>query len=69
MEPGEDTRIFPVLGFQFGEQLSQIRPGECPVERRRRPFVPRLEGQQPVLELAQRRKVVRRDDLALDDRE
>src|SRR5579872_2926867 len=49
-----------LLGFEFGEQVGQIHPGERPLKRFRGLLVPCLERQQPVVELAQRGDVVRR---------
>src|SRR2546425_12295251 len=58
-----------MLGSELGQERSKILAGEGPLERGRRSFVVILEAEQAVLDLGQRGKVVRRQDLALDDRE
>src|SRR5438093_13113095 len=57
------------LGFEFGQEFGQIRPGKGPLKGPPRLLVPGLERKEPIVEFAQRREVVRRDDLALDNRE
>src|SRR5713101_3353286 len=58
-----------MLGSELGQERSKILAGEGPLERGRRSFVVILEAEQAVLDLGQRGEVVRRQDLALDDRE
>ena len=58
-----------LLGLQLGQEGNQVIASEGPLKRLRGLLVSHLEGEQPILEFAQRCEVVRRDHLALDDRE
>jgi hypothetical protein len=54
---------------EFGEQSGEIAAGEGPLERLCRVDVVVLEAKKPFADGAERSEVVRREDLALDDRE
>jgi hypothetical protein len=58
-----------VLGFELGQQGRQVGARERPLKGFWCLFVAGLKGEQSVFEFAQRREVIRRDDLAVDDRE
>lgn len=55
--------------WRAGEQLGEVLARELPLERLCKGFVVFLEVHKPFLKLNQRGQVVRRQHLALDDRE
>jgi subtilisin family serine protease len=54
---------------QFGEEPMQVDPGKRPAERLCHRSIPVLKGEQIVFHGCERREIVRRQDLALHDRE
>src|SRR5438552_3085665 len=54
---------------ELGEQSGEIAAREGPLERLRRVDVVFLETKEPLADGAERGKVIRREDLALDDGE
>src|SRR2546422_8386962 len=55
--------------LEFGQERSEVRAGELPLEGPCHPLVVVVESKQAIPQLRQRRKVIRREHLALYDRE
>lgn len=57
------------FGVELGQESLQITVCEGPFEGRRRPLVMGLKSEEALFEIGQRRKVIRSEDLSLNDRE
>jgi hypothetical protein len=56
-----------LFGGDLGQKGVEIAAGEAPFEGRCCPFIVALEGQETLLKFGERREIVGRDDLSLND--